>query len=238
VATWRHDRRRGHAAELHAGWPEAEAHPEEPAVSVCRATTPAVVLGSTQSEAVVDGPRAAAAGLAVARRRSGGGAVLVTLGDPVWADVWVPAGHPLWDRDVARSFDWLGDSWVRALTSVGVSGLTAHRGGYRSCTRWSSLVCFGGVGTGEVVTADGRKVVGLAQRRNRAGAWFHGACVLHWDAAPLLAALAMSEEERHAAMVGLSEAVAGVNDLLVAPGAPKVDAARVVDALIAALPPA
>ena len=42
---------------------------------------------------------------------------------------------------------------------------------------WATSVCFGGVGTGEVVTADGRKVVGLAQRRNRAGAWFHGACV-------------------------------------------------------------
>ncbi len=144
-------------------------------------TTPAVVLGSTQPEPVIDRERVGAAGLAVARRRSGGGAVLVTPDDPIWIDVWLPASHPLWSGDVARAFDWLGDAWVDALATSGVTGLSAHRHGYVSCTRWSSLVCFGGLGTGEVVTDDGRKVVGLAQRRNRHGSWFQGACVLRWD---------------------------------------------------------
>ena len=40
------------------------------------ASGPAVVLGSTQPEATVDAGAAAAAGLDVVRRRSGGGAVL------------------------------------------------------------------------------------------------------------------------------------------------------------------
>ena len=69
------------------------------------------------------------------------------------------------------------------------------------------------MGTGEVVTADGRKVVGLAQRRNRAGAWFHGACVLRWDADPLVELLAMDAEERNAAVAGLAGAVVGAAEL-------------------------
>ena len=180
---WWVDERAGDAATLHAAWPRIVERPDRRAVAVCRVSAPAVVLGSTQSEEVVDGPRAAAAGVSVARRRSGGGAVLVVPGDPAWIDVYLPRQDPLWHQEVDRAFDWLGDAWVDALGRNGLTGLSAHRQGYRSCTRWSSLVCFGGVGTGEVVTDDGRKVVGLAQRRTRQGAWFHGACVLRWDPA-------------------------------------------------------
>ena len=116
----------------------------------------------------------------------------MTPADPVWVDVWLPAGDPLWRDDVGRAFDWLGEAWAAALGRSGITGLSAHREGYVACTRWATSVCFGGVGTGEVVTADGRKVVGLAQRRNRHGAWFHGACYLHWDPARLVDLLAMS----------------------------------------------
>ena len=65
----------------------------------------------------------------------------------------------------------------RARSALGLTGVDVQGAGPGACTRWSSLVCFGGVGAGEV-TVDGRKVVGLAQRRTRHGAWFHGACVL------------------------------------------------------------
>ena len=123
----------------------------------------------------------------------------MTRTDPVWIDIWLPAGDLLWRDDVGRSFDWLGDAWVEALDQRGISGLAAHRDGYLACTPWSAMVCFGGVGSGEVVTADGRKVVGLAQRRNRSGAWFHGACVLHWEpAAACVDVLALSAPERDA----------------------------------------
>jgi lipoate-protein ligase A len=211
-------------------------------VAVCRVDAPAVVLGSTQSADVVDVGRAAAAGFEVARRRSGGGAVLVTPDDPVWIDVWLPVSHPLWSPDVGRAFDWLGDVWVAGLRAVGIDGLSAHRQGFVSCTRWSTLVCFGGVGTGEVVTGDGRKVVGLAQRRNREGAWFHGACVLRWDPVPLLGVLAMEADERRAAADGLGEAVVGVSELaasadpLSGTGRPAPDGPAVVSAFIDALP--
>jgi lipoate---protein ligase len=233
---WMIEDRVADAAELHAGWPAAERRPDLPRVAVCRVTAPAVVLGSTQPELVIDRQRVGAAGFAVARRRSGGGAVLVTPDDPVWIDVWLPASHRLWRSDVGRAFDWLGEAWVDALAASGVTGLSAHRQGYESCTRWSSLVCFGGIGTGEVVAADGRKVVGLAQRRTRHGSWFQGACVLRWEPVPLVDVLVMTAEERQAAAAGLGQAVVGVTELCESTGSTPVDRAGIVTAFIDALP--
>jgi lipoate---protein ligase len=210
---WVVDDRRGSAADMHGQWPTVDARPARRAVGLCSVTAPAVVLGSRQPASVVDVGRASAAGLAVARRRSGGGAVLVTPDDPVWIDVWVPSDDPLWCVDVGRAFDWLGETWARALERAGLPEVLVHRGGYASCTRWSSLVCFGGVGTGECVAPDGRKVVGLAQRRNRFGAWFHGACVVSWDPRPLLDLLVLEPDERRTAVEDLACAGAGVTDL-------------------------
>jgi lipoate-protein ligase A len=195
-----------------------------------------LVLGSTQAEAVVDRARADAAGISVVRRSSGGGAVLVAPDDPVWVDVWIPVGDPLWNPEVDRAFDWLGQAWVDALVLAGITGLAAHRQGFVACTRWSSLVCFGGVGAGEVVTGDGRKVVGLAQRRNRDGAWFHGACVLRWDPVPLAGVLALDPAERQAATAGLSAAVAGAADLADELGVPAPDGPALAATLVVSLP--
>ena len=232
---WEVEERVGHAATLHASWPGTDAHPRVRAVAVCRVTAPSVVLGSTQSEVHIDRTRAAAVGTAVVRRRSGGGAVLVDPEDPVWIDVWVPAGDPLWRADVGRAFDWLGDAWVEALRLSGITGVSARRQGYLSCTRWSSLVCFGGVGTGEVVTDDGRKVVGLAQRRNRNGSWFHCACVLRWDPRPLVDLLVLSPAERADAAVDLGAAVVGAADLAGEQGTHSVDGSMITTALLHSL---
>jgi len=233
---WRVEERTGDAATLHRAWPTVAGDPGRRTVALCRVTATSVVLGSTQSEAVVDQARAEAAGITVARRSSGGGAVLVTPDDPVWVDIWVPAGDPLWNPAVDRAFDWLGEAWVAALARVGLSGTAAHRRGFVACTRWSTLVCFGGVGAGEVVTPDGRKVVGLAQRRNRDGAWFHGACVVRWDPVPLVGVLALEPAERQAAADGLAAAVAGAADLAVEQGVPAPDGPVIASALIDSLP--
>jgi lipoate---protein ligase len=234
--SWWVEERTGDAASLHAAWPEVSARAGRRAVAVCQVTGPALVLGSTQSADVVDRSRAAAAGTPVARRRSGGGVVLVGPEDPAWVDVWIPAGDPLWRDDVGRAFDWMGDTWVAALGSLGIAGVSAHRGGYVACTRWATSVCFGGVGTGEVVTDDGRKVVGLAQRRNRDGAWFHGACYLWWNPAPLVGLLAMSASEREAAAIGLRAAAVGVAELGARAGGDPVTGGDVASSVVAALP--
>lgn len=210
---WSVDQRTGSAGSLHTVWPRATDHPEQRALGLCQVTGPALVLGSTQPVDLIDTERAELRGVAVARRRSGGGVVLVAPGDPVWIDVWLPAGDPLWRDDVGAAFDWLGDAWVDALACLGIEGASAHRGGSLHCTRWASLVCFGGVGRGEVVLEDGRKLVGLAQRRNRAGAWFHGACFLRWDPAGLVDLLHLPGPDRESALPDLAGAATGVADL-------------------------
>lgn len=176
-------RLRGAPADLHGRpWPP----PSEPAVWVLDVDRPALVLGSTQP-----GPPEPPAALDVARRRSGGGAVLVEPGGLLWVDVAVPAVDPLWVDDVGRAFLWLGGVWVAALTAVGVEGAVAHGGGLVR-TRWSDVACFAGLGPGEVQVA-ARKVVGISQRRSRDVALFQCAALLRWDGARLARLLGVPE---------------------------------------------
>lgn len=156
-----------------------------PSVWVLRATSPALVLGSTQRDpAIVE--RAGAAGLDVVRRRSGGGAVMVVPGELVWIDVIVPAGDRRWDADVGRSFHWLGEVWCDALATLGVEG-RVHRGAMIT-SDLSPTVCFAGLGPGEVFVGN-RKVVGISQRRVRTAARFQSAALLGWDPAPYVEVL-------------------------------------------------
>jgi lipoate---protein ligase len=194
---WELRRLTGRAADLHA-----EPLPEAPgrAVWVLDATAPAVVLGSTQSEELVDGEAAAAAGIDVARRRSGGGAVLVLPGEMAWVDLILPAGDPLWDDDIARAAHWLGRAWQSALAELGVGSTEVHEGPL-ACGPLGRLVCFAAVGAGEVTVAGGdgpRKVVGVSQRRTRAAARFQCAAYRRWDPDPLAGLLRLDPEGRRA----------------------------------------
>jgi lipoate-protein ligase A len=131
----------------------------------------AVVLGSTQSLDAVDGECAAALGFDVVRRRSGGGVVILRPGDHAWIDVTVPRGHALWDDDVERATHWLGEAWCAALRdAVGDGAWAVHRGKL-TADATQRAVCFASVGPGEV-TRDGRKVVGVSQRRTKDAARF------------------------------------------------------------------
>lgn len=186
-------------------------------VTLCRVRGSALVLGSTQPDGDVDRDAATSSGLEVTRRRTGGGAVVVEPGALAWVDVYVSRDDPLWVPDVGRAFWWLGEAWAGALAALGVNGAEVHR--RRPITTvWSSKVCFAGVGAGEV-TVRGRKVVGMAQRRTRAGAMFQCAALVQWDARRLLDVLALAESERDegaAALAGTAAGVgptAGVDDL-------------------------
>lgn len=218
---WTVGRRVGPAAALHG-------REHEPGsgrlVELLEAEGPAVVLGSTQPESDVDPAAVRATNTAVVRRRSGGGAVLVGPGAGAWIDLTIPRHDALWDDDVARAFGWLGRCWVDALGTLGVQGAQVHEGPLVE-TAWSRRVCFAGLGPGEVVV-DGRKVVGISQRRTRAGARFQ--CMVHrrWDPGPLVRLLALPADRREAAVAELAGAAAGVD----------VEPAVVLDALVAALP--
>jgi lipoate-protein ligase A len=169
---------------------------------------PTLVLGSTQPDTLVDRGRAAAAGVDVVRRHSGGGAVLLRPGETVWADVFLPADDPLTDSDVGRAFLWLGRVWARALASVGVAGATVHEGAPQPPTAWSAAVCFAGLGPGEV-TVDGAKVVGISQRRRREGALFQCGALVRWAPFDLLDLLARPDDGRAAAGGSLDPVAAG-----------------------------
>lgn len=178
------ERHRGRASELHA---MAMPDDDRRRVWVLEVTRPAIVLGSTQPDDVVDRHAAAAAGVDVVRRRSGGGAVWVAPDDPIWVDVLIPRDDPLWTDDVGHAFLPVGRAWADALTSAGLADCTVHDGPLAP-TEWSSLVCFSGTGPGEVLRG-GRKVVGISQRRTRAGARFQCAVLRRWDPSSLRSVL-------------------------------------------------
>jgi lipoate---protein ligase len=211
-----------------AGTSFATALPEplpEPVAQLIEVEQSLLVLGSRQRAEIVDTDAAARAAVEVVRRRSGGGAVLLHGGRSLWLDVLLPRSDPLWSDDVGLAFHWLGDVWAGALAGLGVPA-EVHRGGLTN-TAWGSLVCFGSIGPGEVVI-DGRKVVGMSQRRTRAGARFQ--CLVHdtWQPEELLELLVLDRDERRAAAAELADRAAG-------PGVPLAELEHAVVARLAQL---
>ena len=207
---WELRRLVGDAQALHA---EPIPEPARRAAWVLEATGPALVLGSTQGSELVDLDAARELGVTVAKRRSGGGVVLVEPGNTVWVDVVVSAGDPLWDYDVGRAARWVGRAWQAALADLGIGATDVHAGPL-ACGPLGRLVCFGTVGAGEVITpgrsggtAAVRKVVGISQRRTRAAARFQCAAYTSWDPAALVRLLRLDDTARRA----LADAAVGTN---------------------------
>lgn len=142
------------------------------AVWWCDPIDAAIALGSRQGPDTVDPSACAARGLAVVRRRSGGGAVVIRPDAVVWVDIVVP--HGIAPDDVRGSMIWAGRAWRDALADAGhdMSGAVVHEGGMEG-SDWCGLVCFAGIGPGEVLV-DGAKLVGLSQRRTRHGLRIQG----------------------------------------------------------------
>jgi len=183
--------------------------PDQRTVRILLPVDRVVVLGSTQPDSDIDQSAAVAAETEVLRRRSGGGAVLVGPGLVLWADVVVPTSDPLWAADVGRAFWWLGDVWAAAIdAAAGLPRAEVWRGGLAR-SRWSARICFAGLGPGEV-TIGGAKVVGLAQRRTRAGAHFQCAVALEWRPLDILALMALDPGARLQASGELATAAIGV----------------------------
>jgi lipoate-protein ligase A len=223
---WEVERESGRAADLHrrSGELASSSQPRRSA-RLMQVTAPAVVLGSAQPQAEVDWAAAGAAGVDVARRRSGGGAVYVSQRAVVWVDIVVPAGDRLWDPDVGRATWWVGDVWASALDSVGVGGGVVWRRPMRR-TEWSGRICFAGVGPGEVLVS-GAKVVGLSQRRTRTASLFQTAALVRWRPRQLTDLLRFDPAERERAAVELAGVAVGVGEQA---------ATRLFDAFVSSLP--
>ncbi|MDE2119139.1 MAG: ligase [Betaproteobacteria bacterium] len=142
--------------------------PSRPRWRTWRYRAPAVVLGAGQAElADAAAVGAAAQGVAVLRRRAGGGAVLVgpwMLG----LSVVLPAAHAHARGGPLPAYRWLGEALAAALTemvqapcrSVPPGELAP---GERAARDWA---CFGAMAPWEVACG-GRKICGLAQVRTR-----------------------------------------------------------------------
>ncbi len=179
LTPFRHDTFTESASAFHA---RALLSDPTPRVVGCRSETAALVLGSVQRYFVVDHRALARHGVEVMRRHSGGGAVLVEPDDMVWFDVVVPGDDPRFADsaiDVGKSMHWMGTQVCVALESLGVDDVAIHDGPM-VCTDWCRLICFAGIGPGEVVHGD-RKLVGISQRRTRAGSRFQCAVHTRWN---------------------------------------------------------
>lgn len=176
MSDWNVHRARGSATAFHQ-----QDLPPERGIWIFDADRPALVLGSRQ--ALIDVP-----GIDVVRRRSGGGAVHLDPGGTLWVDVVVPRDDERWDDDVGRATHWLGQAWASAVGD----GAHVHRGPMLH-NEWSDLVCFAGLGPGEV-TIEGRKVVGISQRRTREAARFQCVAYERWDPSLLAEHLALDAD--------------------------------------------
>jgi lipoate-protein ligase A len=176
-------------ARSEALWREVGAGPGRPTLRWYGYSRPAVVLGVGQRPEAVDLAAAAAAGVQVERRTSGGTAVLVDE-TMLALDVAVPSGDVRAGTDVLEAYRWLGAAIREALSSllvprsarlrlVSIEEARADQRAQREAPGGSSqalrgLACFGTLAPYEVVL-DGeggqrrsaRKLIGLSQVRKR-----------------------------------------------------------------------
>ncbi|WP_417228065.1 lipoyl protein ligase domain-containing protein [Amphritea sp.] len=150
-----------------------EAGVEEPQVLLWQYDQAAVILGCSQRPDTGQLSRAENAGLPLVRRRSGGGAVLAGP----WmlsVTVFIPPEHSLAKQNIIEIFSWLEAIWIDTLTACGVP----CKGVDQAMIEQSKTVsqekdlkwaCYASLSHGEVVSLDGRKLVGLAQIRKRKG---------------------------------------------------------------------
>ncbi len=195
---WLLTRSNGSAANFHAHDPVArhdeEGHAPEKwihEVWIHRVPRTAVIFGSTQRSDIrqlhdVDGGP-----VEVCRRRSGGGLVVVDPSESLWVDVVVPQWSPLHVDDVGRAFEWLGRLWYEIIDELCGERLRVpsddrlrmemampERG---RTTTSRPFFCFDQVGHGEILV-DGRKVVGISQRRTRNWTRLQSLIITRWDA--------------------------------------------------------
>ena len=148
--------------------------------------TPALILGVGQSEQAVVGPAAHVDGMQVVKRSSGGAVVYARPGF-IALDVALPSESPLVVPDVVESYRWLGQAFMRALTTlapqhaerltlVRPTDARADQQAQRTSDSGTpplarALACFGVLSPYEVAL-DGRKLIGLSQIRKRGVALF------------------------------------------------------------------
>lgn len=170
---------------------------------------PSLILGAGQR--ALDVSAAERTGVRIVRRSAGGTAVYAGPG-VLGQDVFLPADHPLALPDVVEAYRWLGDAWLEALESLGVTAELVSVDRARNqgpIDPGVAMACFGSLSPYEV-TAEGRKLVGLAQVRRARGVLLQAGIHLHFDPVSLARVLPAADtdslaERLEEAAVGLDE---------------------------------
>lgn len=192
---------------------------ETPTVWWHSADAPTLILGPGQRFGLENADSCRASGVSVVRRQAGGTAVFASL-DVLGMDIALPAGHRFALSDIVEAYRWVGLSWQHAMEQLGIATRLVTVDESRDAARARgpnhelvTMACFGGISPYEVMV-EGRKLVGLAQVRRRAGVLFQSGIHLRFDADTLAGLLAGDREEQlaralRAAGVGLQELRAG-----------------------------
>lgn len=154
----------GTVAELHAEPMPTDGDQAE--LWLMRPHGVAVAMGSSQQPDLFDEQRLEDEGIALAPRRSGGGAVYIDPASIVWIDVVAPRSSPLWSAELGENFLIVGRLWQQALATLGVNAELCMAPPVR--TDAAALACWAGSGWGELLIGQA-KIVGLSQRRTRWG---------------------------------------------------------------------
>ena len=162
------------------------------------------MLGSSQDPSQVNQAALAARGFSCFQRRSGGGAVLLQPAAQVWLDVLIPRDDRLWEADLAKSSLWVGRVWQQVLAAVGIS-CEVYDGPFEA-GQYGSLACYASRAPGEVLH-EGRKCVGISQRRTKQGTRFQTSLLVRWDAAEFAVLFDLPEAEIQRLAVELDQLV-------------------------------
>lgn len=205
---------------------EQLAHPvTRPSWRVWTYHAPALVLGCSQRALHEGVVQRTASSLPCLTREAGGGAVL-TGPWLVSVSVALPPQHPWVSSGLIDSYRMLGQLHQAALQQLGVAAhaLTpqelplAQQTHSAGAPKWA---CFGGLSHWEVVNTEGRKLVGLAQRRRRQGVLLvAGTLVGRPDWRLLCEAMACPQDEPF-----LQRSTVSVEEILGSPGEPEPFAA-------------
>lgn len=184
---------------------------------------PCISLGRHQPIAEIDVEKARAAGIDIVRRPTGGRAILHV--DEITYSVAGPTTEPRLQGMVMDCYLRLSEGLTRGLEYLGLDVYKADASARAG--RDVSAACFEVPSAYEVLTADGRKIVGSAQVRKRDWVLQHGAIPLWGDVTRLVDYLALPQERRHALKTALAARAVSVSGYL----GHDVSFAQAVDAL-------
>jgi len=204
----------------------------EPVIACWHYADTALVLGRSQRPSAELAARADRACISLVERLSGGGAV---LSGPWMLSVTLllPPTHPLARASLPAGYRAIGEACRDALRGLGLpTQLAVPARDVSQTADELDWACFASISHGELVAAEGRKVVGLAQVRRRQGiAVCIGVLLARPDWAQLVRVWTGRDDARLVRQ--LESRTASCDELAPAPSAPSADllAARLESAL-------